>query len=156
MPSNGARGGGIVFGPLSADKGAGTLREAIELYPGASIRVIPERRDPAALESAAYVVLPMLRCDDVPPAVFRAFAYGLPVIASRLAPLAEVIVPGRNGLFFEPGSARDLARRLAWADAFPEKMHQMGECARADYQARFIGEWSYQTLFVERRRSARL
>ncbi|HEY5900169.1 MAG TPA: glycosyltransferase [Burkholderiales bacterium] len=156
MESNFARRGGIVFGPLTAQKGAGTLREAIERYPGARVRVVAERRDPRDLESAAYLVLPALSCDAVPPAVFRAFAYGLPVIASRLAPLAEVIEPGRNGLLFEPGSARELARRLAWADAFSEKMRQMGECARADYQARFIGQWSYQTLFGERRRSARL
>ena len=48
-----------------------------------------------------------------------------------------VFEPGRNGLLF------------------PEKMRQMGECARADYLARFISSWSYPTLFGERRRSAR-
>jgi glycosyltransferase involved in cell wall biosynthesis len=78
------------------------------------------------------------------------------VIASRIAPLADLVEPGRNGLLFEPGSPRDLARRLAWAHAFPEKMRQMGECAKADYQARFIADWSYQRLFGERRRIARL
>ena len=77
------------------------------------------------------------------------------MIASRIGALADLIEPGRNGLLFEPGSARDLARRLAWADAFAEKMRQMGECARADYQARFMAAWSYQTLFRERRRSER-
>ena len=35
----------------------------------------------------------------------------------------------------------DLARRLAWAEAFPEKMRQMAECAQADYQARFVAHW---------------
>jgi hypothetical protein len=57
---------------------------------------------------------------------------------------------------FEPGSARDLARRMAWAEAFPEKMRQMGECAKADYTARFFADWSYQRLFGERRRAARV
>ena len=75
---------------------------------------------------------------------------------ARIGALAELIAPGRNGLLFEPGSPRDLARRLAWADAFPEKMRQMGECARADYQARFMSDWGYQKLFGERRRSARV
>ena len=85
-----------------------------------------------------------------------AFAEGLPVIASRIPMLAEHVDPGRNGLLFEPGSARDLARRLAWAEAFPEKMRQMGECAKADYQARFLADWSYQRLYGERRRAARV
>src|SRR5207237_10338574 len=105
---------------------------------------------------AAYPVPPPLRQDPVPRPLVEAFANGVHVIASRIGSAAELIEPGRNGLLFEPGSARDLARRLAWADAFPEKMRQMGECARADYQARFIAEWSYQTLFGERRRSARI
>ena len=68
----------------------------------------------------------------------------------------ELIEPGRNGLLFTPGSARELARRLAWAEAFPERIRQMGECARADYLARFIADWSYQKLYGERRRYARV
>ena len=63
--------------------------------------------------------------------------------------------PGRNGLLFEPGSATDLAKRLAWAEAFPEKMRQMGDCAQADYQARFVADLSWQRLYGERRRQAR-
>jgi glycosyltransferase involved in cell wall biosynthesis len=85
-----------------------------------------------------------------------AFAEGLPVIASRIPILAEHVDAGRNGLLFEPGSPRELARRLAWAEAFPEKMRQMGECAQADYQARFVAHWNWQRLYGERRRQARL
>jgi glycosyltransferase involved in cell wall biosynthesis len=110
----------------------------------------------ARLQAAAYLVLPALSYDPMPRALVEGFANGLPVIASRLGSLTEWVEPGRNGFLFEPGSARELARRLAWAEAFPEKMRQMGQCARADYQARFIPKWSYQTLFGERRHSARV
>jgi glycosyltransferase involved in cell wall biosynthesis len=100
--------------------------------------------------------MPSLAYEATPRALIEAFANGLPVLASRLGALAELVEPGRNGLLFEPGSARDLARRLAWAEAFPEKMRQMGECARADYEARFIGDWSWQKLYGERRRALRV
>ena len=40
-------------------------------------------------------------------------------------------------------------------DYYLQKVRQMGECARADYLARFISRWSYPKLFGERRRSAR-
>jgi glycosyltransferase involved in cell wall biosynthesis len=171
------RSGGIYVGPLSAEAGVGTLLEALDLYPGARIDVVgngsmgvrlaehPQirlcgalRGDDlqARLESAAYLVLPTLSYEPMPRQLVEAFANGTPVIASRVGSLAEMIEPGRNGLLFEAGSARDLARRLAWAEAFPEKMRQMGECARADYQARFIQSFSYRTLFGERRRTARL
>jgi len=172
---NNARGGGIYVGPLTAEAGVGTLIEALDLFPGARIEVIgsgPEgvrlAQHPqvrlagnlkgdelqARLEAAAYLVVPAH--DPVARQVVEAFANGTAVIASRTGAAAELIEPGRNGLLFEPGSARDLARRLAWAEAFPERMRQMGECARADYQARFIAAFSYRTLFGERRRSARL
>jgi glycosyltransferase involved in cell wall biosynthesis len=108
------------------------------------------------MRCAAYLVLPSLSYEALPRPLIEAYANALPVIASRLGTLAELVEPGRNGLLFEPGSGRDLARRLAWAEAFPGKMRQMGECARADYQARFVADWSYQRLFGERRRAARV
>ena len=106
----------------------------------------------APLRTATYVVVPPRWYDPLP--VIRAFASALPVIASRLGALADFVEPGRNGLLFD-GSARDLARCIAWAEAFPEKMRQMGECAKADYQARFVADFAYPTLFGERRRTAR-
>jgi glycosyltransferase involved in cell wall biosynthesis len=172
-----ARSGGLFIGRLVAESGIGTLIEALDLYPGARLDVIGVGADEARLaghprvrllgragpaevqermRGAAYLLLPSLSYEALPRPLVEAFANGLPVIASRLGRLAEIVEPGRNGLLFEPGSARDLARRLAWAEAFPEKMRQMGECAKADYQARFLADWSYQRLFGERRRVARV
>ena len=171
------RAGGLFVGRLDAESGTGTLLEALDLYPGARVEVIgagPEeprlrahprvrllgRVGPAEVQermrAAAYLVMPSLAYEATPRPLIEAFASGLPVLASRLGALAELVEPGRNGLLFDPGSARDLARRLAWAEAFPEKMRQMGECARADYESRFIGDWSWQKLYGERRRAIRV
>ena len=171
------RSGGLFVGRLICENGIGTLVEALDLYPGARIDVIgagPEEPRLQAhprvrvlgristaemqdrMRSAAYLVMPSLSYEAMPRALVEAFCNGLPVIASRLGTLAELVEPGRNGLLFEPGSARDLARRIAWAEAFPEKMRQMGECARADYQARFVPDWSHQRLYGDRRRHARV
>lgn len=153
-----ARSGGLFVGPLTAESGIGTLREALGFFPGARIDVLdraPRGEIQRRMRAAAYLVLPSLSYEAEPRTLVEAFACGLPVIASRLAGLAELIEPGRNGLLFAPGSARDLARRLAWAEAFPEKMRQMGECAQADYRARFVADWGWQRLYGERRRQAR-
>ena len=170
------RSGGLFVGPLIIESGISTLHEALDLFPGARVDVIgigPERARiaghprlrclgaaahadaQARMQRAAYLVMPSLSYEATPRALVEAFAHGLPVIASRLGALAELVEPGRNGLLFEPGSARDLARRIAWAEAFPEKMRQMGLCARADYEARFGAEWGWQKLYGERRRSVR-
>ena len=160
MKSEARRSGGVFIGEPSAESGAATLCEALGLAPAARVERI-DRADLEAddlqsrLQRAAYLVLPAPTHEPMPRALVEAFANAVPVIASRIGSAAELVEPGRNGLLFEPGSARDLARQLAWAEAFPEKMRQMGECARADYLARFISRWSYPTLFGERRRAAR-
>jgi glycosyltransferase involved in cell wall biosynthesis len=61
---------------------------------------------------AAYLLLPGISYEQLPRPLVEAFAHGLPAIASRVERLAEMVEPGRNGLLFEPGSARELARRL--------------------------------------------
>ena len=168
---------GLFVGRLEAESGIVTLAEALDLFPGARIDVIGAGGEEGRIaghpnihilgrvgpnevqermRNAAYLVLPALAYQSVPRPVIEAFANSVPVIASRIGMLAEIIEPGRNGLLFEPGSARDLARRLAWAEAFPEKMRQMGECAKADYQARFLADWGYQRLYGERRKAARI
>lgn len=171
-----SRSGGLFVGRLTNEAGVGTLLEALDFYPGARVDIVgvgPEaarvRAHPHVrllgrvasdelrrrMQISAYLILPSLSDDAEPQALVMAFAEGLPVITSGLSSLAHV-EPGRNGLLFEPGSARELARRLAWAEAFPEKMRQMGECAQADYQARFVADWNWQRLYGERRRHARL
>ena len=172
-----SRSGGLLVGRLTADNGVGTLLEALDLFSGARIDVVgagPEEKRLHAhprvrvlgrvpsdelrerVRAAAYLVLPSLAYEAQPRALIEAFANALPVIASRIGSHVELIEAGRNGLLFDPGSARDLARRLAWAEAFPEKMRQMGECAQADYQARFVADWSWQRLYGERRKQVRL
>jgi glycosyltransferase involved in cell wall biosynthesis len=172
-----SRSGGLFVGRLTVEHGIGTLLEALDLFPGARVDVIGVGPEEAALRAhphvrvigrvasdelharmrrAAYLVMPSLSYEAEPRAIVEAFANGLPVIASRLGSLLDYVEPGRNGLLFEPGSASDLARRLTWAEAFPEKMRQMGDCAQADYQARFVADWSWQRLYGERRRQARL
>jgi glycosyltransferase involved in cell wall biosynthesis len=153
------RRGGLFVARPGSEADAEILLEALELYPGARIDIAhpgQKSRDVRRrMQCAAYLVLPGLTYELEPQELVLAFAEGLPVIASRLPVLADMLEPGRNALVFEAGSASELARRLAWAEAFPEKMRQMGECAQADYQARFVAHWGWRRLYGERRRQAR-
>ena len=145
------RRGGLFVGGFEAEAGAAVLLEALDLYPGARVDMVPVGRSGAELrrrmQRCAFLVLPGLTYEGEPHALVMAFAEAVPVIASRLPVFVELV---------EPGSARELARRLAWAEAFPEKMRQMGECAQADYQARLVAHWNWRRLYGERRRQARL
>lgn len=55
------------------------------------------------------LVVPSLWYENTPFVVLEAFEAGVPVIASDLGGLSEVIVDGENGFLFEAGSAASLA-----------------------------------------------
>ncbi|MGH9957644.1 MAG: glycosyltransferase family 4 protein [Pyrinomonadaceae bacterium] len=157
--------GGLYVGRLSSEKGIKTLMEALRLLPARNFTVIgdgPERAHVTApvsfvgwqepsqvyerMRSAEYIVIPSICYESGPLALIEAFACGLPVIASRLGPMAELIEDGKTGWLFDPGFSTSLAEKLRWAGANPEQMRKMGENARAEYEARYTPEKNYRQL----------
>jgi glycosyltransferase involved in cell wall biosynthesis len=58
------------------------------------------------------VVVPSVWYENSPNIILEAFAFDIPVVASDLGGMAELIQNNENGLLFEMGNAADLARRL--------------------------------------------
>jgi glycosyltransferase involved in cell wall biosynthesis len=125
--------------------GDGPLRNACEAAARETPSITLTGRLPPAdvtrhMRKAAVLVLPSVCHEMFPMALAEAFANGLPVIASRLGALASLVEDGRTGLLFDPSNATDLADKLAWAQAHPQAMEEMGRNARACYQAHFTPE----------------
>jgi len=78
--------------------------------------------------------------------IVEAFANGLPVIASRLGAMAEIIDDGVTGLHFTPGDSNDLAAKINWAMAHPSCMTEMGIAARRVYEAKYNEHENYRQL----------
>lgn len=167
MPQPVARAGLLFVGRLSVEKGVATLAQAMTLLPDAKLRVAGDGPEAELLDGAAGVtrlgglpgetvrqemsraaalVVPSICYENFPRTIVEAFACGLPVIASRIGALAELVRDGETGLLFEPGNPRDLADKLAWAQAHPEQMAEMGHTARAQYEAEFSAEVNYRRL----------
>lgn len=66
----------------------------------------------AVLLACDVVVVPSLWYENSPNVILEAFAHGVPVIATNLGGMAELVRPEVNGLCFEQGSAADLSRQL--------------------------------------------
>jgi len=62
--------------------------------------------------------------------VIEAKSYGLPVIASRIGSLKEMIDESVTGLFFEPGNAEDLAGKMKMLWENSDLCNRMGRMAR--------------------------
>jgi glycosyltransferase involved in cell wall biosynthesis len=58
------------------------------------------------------LVVPSVWYENTPLVIYSAFAAGVPVVATNLGGIAEIVRHEVNGLLFEPGDAEDLARQL--------------------------------------------
>jgi glycosyltransferase involved in cell wall biosynthesis len=100
------------------------------------------------MRRAAYLVMPSIGYENHSRTLVEAFASGLPLIASRIGALAELVRPGVTGLTTEPGSPHDLRRQIAWAEANPVRMRSMGERARAAYEKALTPHENYRRLIA--------
>lgn len=161
------RSGLLFVGRLSAEKGIATLIEAMRALPAARLSVagegpeaaqcvgepnvtclgsLPARAVRQEMRRARALVVPSIWYETFGMVAIEAFACGTPVVASRIGALAALVREGDTGLLFEPGNARDLAEKLAWALAHPDEMAAMGRRARMQYEAEFTPEANYRRL----------
>ncbi|MEH6504173.1 MAG: glycosyltransferase family 4 protein [Cycloclasticus sp.] len=98
------------------------------------------------MRQAAFLVMPSEWYEGFPMVLVEAFSLGLPVVASRLGGMAEIVEDGVTGLHFEAGNANDLADKVRWMDEHPEECLQMGLNARKVYEQKYTPDKNYDML----------
>lgn len=66
------------------------------------------------------VIVPSLCYENSPTIIYESFAVGVPVIASRIGGIPELIVEGENGCEFEPGNEKSFLEALDHVMKQPE------------------------------------
>jgi glycosyltransferase involved in cell wall biosynthesis len=100
------------------------------------------------MRAASFLVLPSTWYEGFPVIIAEAYSVGLPVIASKLGSLTELIRDGETGLHFEAGNAGDLARKVEWAYRHPKAMAEMGHRARVTYESLYTSGANYSALLA--------
>ena len=91
------------------------------------------------LAAADIFVLPS-RNESLPNAVLEAMAAALPIVASAVGGIPEVIDDGRTGLLWLAGDARALADRLCRVMGDAQLGTRLATAARAEAETRFSFE----------------
>ena len=89
-----------------------------------------------ALGQADLFVLPSF-AEGVPVVLMEAMAARLPVVATRIAGIPELVEEGTAGLLAPPGDTLALARAMSDLLADPDLRRRMGEAGRARVTAEF-------------------
>jgi glycosyltransferase involved in cell wall biosynthesis len=88
------------------------------------------------LAGATVFALPS-RHEGMPVALLEAFAYGLPVVASPVGAIPEIVVEDRHGFLVPPDDPEALAERLAALLDDPDAARKMGAEARRAASERY-------------------
>jgi glycosyltransferase involved in cell wall biosynthesis len=163
----------VYAGRLSEEKGVHILLKAWENLKGMSLKIIGD--GPLASELKAYtrnkglkqveflgylpsqeyercvcgaqcVIVPSVCYENFPKVVVEAYAYGIPVVVSRLGSMEELVTERQTGFMFEPGSVPELREKLIWLFSHPEECYTMGIQARQEYEKKYTAERNYEFL----------
>jgi glycosyltransferase involved in cell wall biosynthesis len=106
---------------------------------------------PSLLRAADLFVLPSL-WEGLPNVVLEAMAVGVPVVASRVEGVSDLLVDGRTGLIVPPNSAAPLANAIEQILADPVQARKMSRSAQHFVQESFAWQHvidQYEQLYRE-------
>ncbi len=105
-------------------------RLAEETLPPGSFRLIPPQPDPRPLLRQAGLLVLSSRTEALPNVILEAMASGLPVAATAVGGVPELVRPGRSGWLAPPGDAAALAAVLGRLLADPGQCRAFGREGR--------------------------
>lgn len=171
-PGDGGGGYALFVGRLSEEKGLKTLLEAwrtlgsrlplkiagdgplmdrvmAEAAMSEGVHVLGALDQRAVVEemkSATVLLLPSESYETFGLVAIEAYATGLPVVATRLGAVAEVVKDGETGLLFEPGDVGGLRSKVEVLIADPTRLSAMRVRARTEFLTRYTAERNFAEL----------
>lgn len=91
------------------------------------------------LQEAAVFVMPTVVRESFGVAAIESLASGVPVVASRIGAIPDVVADGDTGLLFAPGNHEELAARIGTLLEQPELRSSMGSKGRKHVRDHY--EW---------------
>jgi L-malate glycosyltransferase len=119
---------------------------------GDSVRLLGTRRDVARFTAVADMFLLTSISEGIPLTLIEAMAAGLPVVATRVGGVPEVVQDGVTGLLAEPGDDGTLAEHMLHLFRHPSVGEEMGRRGRDRGQELFSENAmvaNYERLYKE-------
>jgi glycosyltransferase involved in cell wall biosynthesis len=100
---------------------------------------MPQVKLAARMQEACAFVLPSYS-EGLPRVVYEAMAVGLPVIASGISGIPDIVQDGVTGFLVQPGDEAALAEKIRWILEHPEESYAMGQRGRISAERVFSTE----------------
>jgi len=146
------------FKKLTSDKaslklvGGGPLRHQLETAAKSTPQIqfagyLSGKALKNVIRDALAIIVPSEWYENAPISILEAFAFGKPVIGSRIGGIPEMIDEGVNGYLFEPGSGGDLREKIELILSLSDKqISEMGQAARQKVEREYSSDLHYERL----------
>ncbi len=96
---------------------------------------------PKIFAAMDVTVVPSLCYENSPTVIFESFAFGIPVLASNIEGIAELIIEGKNGFTFPAGKILALTESLLWCFEHRAKLSDMQVSTQNSIQGLSLEEY---------------
>jgi glycosyltransferase involved in cell wall biosynthesis len=135
--------------------GSGELRSQLQeltrqlnLTPNISfLGAVEHRQVPELLKNVDVFVMPSIR-EEFGVVAVEAQAMEIPVVATKVGGIPEVVLDGETGILIEPGNSEQLAQAILTLIENPALRRQMGEQGRKHVLANY--RWEDNAALMER------
>jgi glycosyltransferase involved in cell wall biosynthesis len=163
----------LYFGRIERSKGLFTLVEAAAMLPQTPLFIVGDGS--AYQELVSYVkerklshihclgfkrgkalndlishsiccIAPSIVYDNCPLSILEAYAFGKPVIGSKIGGIPELITDGEDGFVVPPGDISALRERLLWMQTNKDKATKMGAKGRLKVESNFNADLHYKKI----------
>ena len=135
--------------------GDGPLRSAVDGGSPPGVSSVGSVEDIAPHLQWAKCLVLSSRTEGLPGVVLEALGAGLPVVATDVGGVSDVVIDDETGLLVEPGDIEAMARALERLDSDPALRGRMGDAGRKLIGERYLFEHSFDRYdALLRRRSS--
>jgi len=98
------------------------------------------------LKKCKALIFPSLWYEGMPLVILEAFSLGIPVIASNIGAIPEIVIDNKTGLLFDSGNINSLIEKLNWSIKNPEKLKVLGRNAFEHFTENYTPEKNIKIL----------
>ncbi len=126
--------------------GSGPLFGSVQLPNVHWLGQLDQSKTISVMQRARILIFPSIWFEAAPMVILEAFATGLPVLASDLGAMRDIVSNGRNGLRFRAGDVAHLVESVRRVWNHSAELYNMRRNARLTYEQSYTPEINYPRL----------
>ncbi len=133
-------------GPLASE-----LKEYVRIHGITNVEFlgfISEEQYKICMSGAKFLVIPSICYENFPCVVVEAYSYGIPIVASNIGSLPEVVEDRVTGVIFGAGDTHDLTRKIEWIAKNEEGLKGIRKNILQQYEQRYSSRRIHEILMT--------